>query len=243
MDLVKNVFVVIGIFFFFSSCEEDIIYQFASTTIKSSDFELCIYDNCPDVLLEYVEFNTPESLAKGVNRDIENLLIEQLTIDGQTVSSVKEALELYLSNAQNSYPEDSLFSAVHELQIAIDVAYTSNNVLTLQNDYYEFAGGAHGMGGINYWNYNPKTGQKIKNTALFTDLEGFTAFAKAKFIQTHGSLDQFWFENTVFKLPANIGFNQEGMTLFYNVYEIAPYAEGTFQLDIAWSEVKRYLSF
>lgn len=230
-------------FLLLSSCEKDIVYEFASTSIKSSDFELCAYDQCPDVFLEYVEFNTPKSLAKEVNRDVEALLIEQLTFEGQTASSVKEAIELYLSNSQNSYPEDSVFSEVHELQIAMDIVYTSNDVMTLQSDYYEFAGGAHGIGGVSYWNYNPKTGQKIENTGLFDDIEGFTAFAKAKFIQTHGPLDRFWFEDMVFTLPANIGFNQQGMTLFYNVYEIAPYAEGTFQLDLTWSEIEKYLSF
>ena len=228
---------------FFSSCEKDIVYEFASTSIKSSDFELCAYDQCPEVSLEYVEFNAPKPLAKQVNRDIENVLIKQLTFEGQQASSVKEAVELYLSNSQNSYPEDSVFSEVHELQIMMDIVYTSNDIMTLQSDYYEFAGGAHGIGGVSYWNYDPRTGQKFENTALFKDLEDFTAFAKAKFIKTHGPLDQFWFESETFALPANIGFNQQGMTLFYNVYEIAPYAEGTFQLDLVWNEVEKYLSF
>ena len=241
--IVRNLILVFGLGSTFSSCEEDMIYEFATTSISSSDYEVCSYDQCPEVSLAYVEFNTPELLGKEVNKDIESLLMEQLIVEGQTASSIKEALELYLSNAQNSYPEGSVFSAAHELQIAIDVVYSSNDVLTLQNDYYEFAGGAHGVGGVSYWNYNPKTGQKWENAALFSDLEGFKAFAKEEFIKTYGSLDKFWFEDEVFTLPTNIGFTQEVLILFYNVYEIAPYSEGTFQLNLKRKDVEKYLSF
>ncbi len=243
LSCMKNVILLLCLFILSISCEEDIVYEFAITNLSSSDYEVCAYDECPDVSLSYIEFNTPELLAKEVNKDIENLLINELTFEGQTASSVKEALELYLSNAQNSYPEDSVFSAVHELQIAIDVIYTSNDLLTLQNEYYEFAGGAHGMGGVSYWNYNSKTGKKLANEELFEDVKGFTAFAKAQFIKTHGTIDQFWFEDEVFALPANIGCTQDGLTLFYNVYEIAPYSEGTFELNLKWKDVKKYLSF
>lgn len=239
----KNISLSIFLFIILTSCEEDIVYEFATTSISSSDYELCAYDHCPDLILNYIEFNKPEALAEVVNKEVQNLLIEQLTFDGQTASSVKEAVELYLSNSENSYPEDSVFSAVHELQMDIEVHYSSNDVVTLQSDYFEFAGGAHGRSGVHYWNYNPKTGKRLENEALFKDIEGFTAFAKAQFIQTHGPLDQFWFEEEVFMLPASMGFSQEGMLLFYNVYEIAPYADGTFQLIVPWEEVEEYLNF
>ena len=108
--IVRNLILVFGLGSTFSSCEEDMIYEFATTSISSSDYEVCSYDQCPEVSLAYVEFNTPELLGKEVNKDIESLLMEQLIVEGQTASSIKEALELYLSNAQNSYPEGSVFS-------------------------------------------------------------------------------------------------------------------------------------
>jgi len=240
---VKNNFFFICLVFFFLSCEEEIVYEFASTQISSADFELCVLDHCPDVSLNYVEFNSPETISTVINKDIEAFLIDHLIVQGQSASSIKEAIELYLSNSQNAYPEDSGIFTAHELEIAVEVSYTSNEILTLQNDYYQFAGGAHGVSAIQYWNYNPKTGQKFTNNALFNDLDGFVAFAKAKFIKTHGSLDQFWFEDGVFTLPANMGFGETGFVLFYNVYEIAPYADGTFQLEFTWDEIEGYLSF
>lgn len=125
----------------------------------------------------------------------------------------------------------------------IDLHFTSNNILTLKQDYYEFAGGAHGINGLYYFNYNPKTGQQLENNALFDDVVAFTAFAKTKFIKTHGPINQYWFEGDVFRLPKNIGFGPEGMLFFYNVYEIAPYAEGSFELTFTWQEIEDYLSF
>lgn len=239
----KNVILSIFLFIVLASCEEDIAYEFATTSISSLDFELCMHDHCPELALNYIEFNAPEALAKEVNKDVQKLIIEKLIFDGQSASSVKEAVEIYLSNSENSYPENSALSALHELQMDVEVRYMSNDILTLQSDYFEFSGGAHGRSGLHYWNYNPTTGKRLENKALFKDLEGFTAFAKAAFIKTHGSIEQFWFEDKVFILPASIGFSQEGMLLFYNVYEIASYADGTFQLTFTWEEIEDYLAF
>lgn len=227
----------------FSRCEGDIQYTFENSSFSSAEFTLCEYNQCPDLSLKYVVFSTPKESAAVINADLEKLLIEQLIFKGQTAPSIKEAVESYLSNAQNAYPETSDFSSTHEFTMDITVRYNSNAILSLQNSYYEFAGGAHGSGGLIFWNYNSKTGQRLENISLFKDVGTFSAFAKAKFIAAHGPLNQFWFKNETFALPESIGFSEEGLLLFYNVYEIASYAAGTFELILPWEEIEDYLSF
>ncbi len=225
------------------SCEEEIVYTVETTHFSSDDFQECEYEQCPELILNYPIFSSPEQLDSIVNNTITEFLIERLIFQGQNISSVKGAVEIYLSNAQNAYPESSVSSVVHELQIDIEIGYSSNDILSLHCDSYEFAGGAHGIGAVRFWNYNPKTSRPLENEALFKDVAEFHAFAKAKFIQTHGSLKQFSFDDDNYNLPDNIGFDQEGIILFYNVYEIASYADGTLELRFSWVEIEDYLSF
>ena len=48
----------------------------------------------------------------------------------------------------------------------------------------------------------------------------------------------FTFENDEFSLPEAIGFSNNGMILYYNSYEIAPYANGPTDLTIPFSKLE-----
>lgn len=224
------------------SCEKKIEYSTTTTHWSNLDFDSCDYEPCPNLSLNYVVLNSPEKLAYVANTELNNAIIKRLTFKGQNATSIREGIEIYLANSQNAYPEAATFSDAHELQMDIEIGYSSNDILSLQCNSYEFAGGAHKTESIHFWNYNPKTAQRLKNNALFKDIEAFSAFAKAQFIKIYGPLKSFWFKNG-FTLPENIGFNKEGLILFYNVYEIAHYTDGAFQLILSWEEVKDYLAF
>lgn len=49
-------------------------------------------------------------------------------------------------------------------------------------------------------------------------------------------------EDDKFILPANIFVTKDGLLLFYNVYEIAPYSDGTKELLLTYDELKGYIS-
>ena len=53
----------------------------------------------------------------------------------------------------------------------------------------------------------------------------------------------FMFQNDIFSLPKNIGFDQNYLILLYNPYEIAPYSTGILEVKIPLSEVNHWLSF
>ena len=52
-------------------------------------------------------------------------------------------------------------------------------------------------------------------------------------------IDYFWGEP--FHLPENIGLNDEGVIFFYNVYEIASYADGITEFTIPFSDIESLL--
>ena len=51
----------------------------------------------------------------------------------------------------------------------------------------------------------------------------------------------FMFENNEFQLPQTYFYTKEGFLLYYNVYEIASYAQGNFEVLIPYTEMKPYL--
>lgn len=242
--------VTLVMIFFLSSCEEAIVYDFKPITVKTEDFKECADEQCPALFLDYFELIAPKSLSQTVNITIRKQLIAQLVIDGQQPETVQQAAQVYLNNSQTAYPEDSIMSAQHELEMILTPTYTSNEVLSVQTNFYQFSGGAHGYGGVIFQNFNVKTGAEMTIPELFDDVEVFTAFAKAEFrkqqeIPEGASINStgFMFEDDLFTLPENIGFTEVGMVLYYNAYEVAVYADGAQEIIIPWETAESYLSF
>ncbi|WP_326935009.1 RsiV family protein [Flavobacterium sp. PL11] len=50
------------------------------------------------------------------------------------------------------------------------------------------------------------------------------------------------FENERFQLPQNIFFTDTGLLLYYNIYEIASYADGATEMLFPYTEVNEFLN-
>ena len=50
-----------------------------------------------------------------------------------------------------------------------------------------------------------------------------------------------YFFNEDFDLPNNIGFNDEGIMFFYNVYDIASYADGITEFTVPYHTLEALL--
>ena len=93
-------------------------------------------------------------------------------------------------------------------------------------------------------------GEVITNENLFTDEDKVLAIADKYFRIAHDtaqveSLDgkSFDFEDGKFRLPKNIGVGKQGVLLFYEPFEIAPYLDVPFEVVIPMEEVEKYLLF
>lgn len=232
------------------SCTEDVVFQYETEVINTLDFEQCQHEQCPELHIEYIRMIEPSSLGATVNQGIQDQLVSQLTMEGQEVESLEQAAQVYLNNSQTAYPEDSIMSETHQLQWVVTVSYQSNEIVSLRSDFYEFAGGAHGFEGLLYKNFNVVTGKEMTALNMFKDLDGFSAFAKAKFhtqqielSMASPNLETIEFEDNEFKLPENMGFTEEGLQLYYQAYEITAYQSEPFNFYISWQDVNPFLNF
>ncbi|GAB1462374.1 DUF3298 and DUF4163 domain-containing protein [Pedobacter sp.] len=131
------------------------------------------------------------------------------------------------------------------LLIDIKVIRQLHNYIALKYIHSDYAGGAHGNTVISYINFNPKTNQAITvDSLILPDKKvellkiGERIFRSNENISATESLEKrYFFTNGKFSLPKNFYVSNKGLVFLYNPYEIKPYADGTTELVIPFSEL------
>ena len=221
------------------SCIEESQLSFSEINLKFNDNAI-------------VEINVPNaegesSVSKLINATIEEQIGNALNFseDESDSISLPDAIKKFdteYKEFKNDFEENAL---VWEAVFDGEITYQSSEIISIAINSYLNTGGAHGNMNITFLNFNPSTGNILNFDELINDKINFKDIAKQHFktaIQTtekSGFGDYFFGED--FHLPANIGFSDEGVILFYNVYEIASYAVGITELTIPYEDVEQYL--
>ena len=198
-----------------------------------------------------VEINIPEAtgndeVSKAINKTISQLVITSLNTndpDSPTPKTISEGIDSF-NNEYNRFNADFPDSALAwEAQIDGELMYQSSDVISLSITTYMNTGGAHGNLNISFLNFNAQTGKQLRNEDLLEDYLAFTSLAKKYFEEEISDKKELYFEPDNFKLPENIGFNEDGVILLYNTYEVAPYATGITEIYIPWKELRNSLNY
>jgi len=106
-----------------------------------------------------------------------------------------------------------------------------------------YYGAAHGFGYSKYFHFNEITGSEIGLAQLFynADLANLTAYTLNK-LKTE--LNHEWDDSisSDFFLTENYLLTHEGISFFYDAYEIGPYAMGYPEISLTWNEIENSLS-
>lgn len=195
-----------------------------------------------------IEINIPiaegdSELAKTINTKVENHIANTLNFAEEPSENIqlKDAIKNFDTNYKsfkNDFAESAL---IWEATFDGEITYNSEHIISLAISSYSNTGGAHGNTNVTFYNFDKSTSKQVNIDTMITDKEAFKALAKQYFqdqINRDGefSYDDYFFEEG-FQLPANIGFNDEGLILFYNSYEIAPYAMGITELSIPYEKL------
>jgi len=92
-------------------------------------------------------------------------------------------------------------------------------------------------------NFNPASGNLYTQDELFKKVGDFSELVEQhlKSEIAEKSITENYFFGEDFKLPENIGFNEEGVIFLYNTYEIASYAQGITEFTVPYNEIANYL--
>ncbi len=224
-------------FFVLLSCSEELKTTFIEINITTDNNKL-------------VEINIPNAIgtdliSANINSEISKLVITELHVgetDTSTSKSIEESITLFNDeyNAFNTDFPDS--TAPWEVQIDGEILFQSSEIISIAITSYMNTGGAHGITNISFINFDAATGKRIPNEKLFKNEAAFKDAAKPYF-EAALNEDDIIFEPDNFKLPANIGYNEEGIILLYNTYEIAPYSTGIIDFIIPFEKISSILVF
>ncbi len=230
-----------------SSVGKDLNYSLK--TIKKSTGD-CENSGCAKVKVVYPKYEG--SQGKFVNGRIEQKVAEVLldfVPKGGNADSPGGAVDAILKDFENVQKEFGDLSEQWEINVSIDVAYMKEDLITIVINTESYTGGAHGSNTTHYINYDWNKRKELKVSDVVKDQEKLSAvaeqyFRKANNIKSNESLgDKGFYFDSGFELNDNIGYTSEGLNIYFNSYEIAPYAMGPTSIIIPYSEVKDLLKY
>lgn len=218
------------------SCKEEAKPLTFSTSSIDKKFEA-------DIGVAYDIAKANSEVAKTINKNIASTILKSIP-NSKNNTSIKEALIAFDEEYKTFKSEFSESEQTWSLAVETELLYKTETIITMGLSVYSDTGGAHGSDTIQFLNFNPKTGDLYSNEDLFSDIEGFKKIAEIYFLdhmKNEGSdISEFFFGKD-FQLPENIGFNEEGIILLYNVYEIASYNQGYTEFVIPIERAESFL--
>jgi hypothetical protein len=151
--------------------------------------------------------------------------------------------DLY-ENLQDSLP---VFAASYDYSDESSIIFNQNCLFSYEENYYQYTGGAHGLTGIFFCNFDLKTGKELAFYDIFTcDSNMFLH----KFIVPN--LKKYTLENCEDSLknlmiwdsvpfPDYWYISDTSINFFYNEYSVLPYVCGTQDIAISYKKLKPYL--
>ncbi|MGL5329010.1 MAG: DUF3298 and DUF4163 domain-containing protein [Peptostreptococcaceae bacterium] len=120
------------------------------------------------------------------------------------------------------------------------VEYNKNNMISIPITTYEFSGGAHGMTYLKAFNYDLATGKEIKLKDIFDGCSNYKDIINESIkLEIDKNNDLYFSGEEGFKGISNnqdFYINDDGIVVFFQLYDIAPYYVGIPKFKIPWSK-------
>ncbi len=230
------------------SCKKDLTFENKKYIKKS---ELNCTENCPEINITVPVASNLPIVADSINKKLLSIItdivyLDEKTLENPTYQLLADNFIQSYENLKKEFPSDSFG---WEADIKARVIYQSDKLINLELNYYSFTGGAHGYQGLTSLVFDLKTGKYLTLENLIKDESQFHQFVENKFREKYRILPNeninstgLMFENDTFALPQNVFFQEKGILLYYNTYEVAAYVDGPKEVFIPFSEADPFLS-
>lgn len=193
----------------------------------------------------YAQVTYPEFSDSSMNK----LILQNILIDGEP--TLKQYTGNFLEGYGSFVEENNIQYPLSWMkETAINIELYTPQIICIENQTYEFAGGAHGNS-FRIWNiYDIESGLKLDLKTFIPEnkMVDFVKKAEKLFRADEGISDttnlnkNYFFENGKFALSATFALTKKGIMFHYNPYEIKPYAAGTTTLIINYDDIQEYLT-
>jgi len=199
-----------------------------------------------------IEINIPvaegeSEIALQINSKIENHIANTLIFseEDSDITTLEEGISRFDTEYEKFKSDFEESKLIWEATFDGEVMYLSSEIISIAISSYTNTGGAHGNSVITFYNFDSISGEILENSEIISNLDAFTTIAEQHFIvdvkmEEAESIDDYFFGEP-FHLPENIGYNEEGLVLLYNTYEVASYAMGITEFTIPFEEIESLL--
>jgi len=251
--------IIVTIFYLFgcgeyqgqTSDEQLISFEQIEIAEKDGDCDDQNSDYCAEIIIGYPVFSIPEKkkIESKINSFVKNEMLIPI-FDGNIIDSFDELVNSFFdeyrqfkTDVQDSYQE-------WYIERIGTVKFFNDDFISLAFSEQTYLGGAHPNSYTSFTVLDMKSGNNITLEDIFID--GYKPilnkiaekeFRKLNELGEYEDLDEagFWFDNNRFSINANFALSDDGLTFYYNNYEITAYANGPTELVIPLARVSELI--
>ncbi|MEQ8240023.1 MAG: DUF4163 domain-containing protein [Cyclobacteriaceae bacterium] len=220
-----------------------------NTSFENSKFELlesnCGENDCSKVTISYPSFNGNSPFAERLNDQIQTAIQSQISnyvMKASKSESIETLAAKFIQGYEDFTKEFPEVKSKWYVDILCEMTHQHQDFVSLKITTVSYTGGAHANTEVAFNNYNSSAEEVNDLSFFFYDEEQLKVTAEKEFrsllkMSEEKSLADagYIFDNNSFTLPEEFGFNNQGLVLFYNNYEIGSYSEGFIDLIIPYT--------
>lgn len=241
MKKLLSLILIIGLLFALAGCGGG---NGSEVSVSAVDMGL---DNVNNGIRDIIEVNAEmptvaladETVQKAINDDLKLLQTEFMQRLGELFAAANE----YTAAMADAGIDDALFA----MDLKVRDAYVNGDILSIVLEQYSYTGGAHGSSLRCAFNYDLNDGHLLAWEEISADSTALAKTLKEYIIAQASSNsydDYYFFDYYEEYLDSAFGdgtwyFSNEGLTIIYNQYTIAPYAAGIIEFTIPLEEIEQ----
>ena len=235
------------------------VLDYEYTVVSRYDTSCADSTDCTSFYVSYPVFSKKRTSNAAIDR-LNDEVYDLVDSDGMTLEVVADGFfddyEKYLEQRRKIALEENdstMLSYVSAWYFSAECAVVVNapTMVVVRMDYSRYEGGAHGMYGSLYGNYDVASGKGYSLYDVFTDTVALAQRITEKFIERYQVDDQvplwdqgyFVDDEDVLPIAENFALLPQGVLFYYNVYEIAAYAAGPQYVIMSYEELKDIMRF
>jgi hypothetical protein len=199
--------------------------------------------------IENLKVDTTYASSESLEGKIRRHLLENNMSSEGNYSTYAEMITQMMEEYRTLNGEEEINQS-WELSQSVQVVLNENGLFGLQSSHSSYTGGAHGNTFVSNQTYRLDNQNLLTLDSLLIPAkkQEFIGICESKFRQEQElgpteSLDAkgFWFKEDRFYLPEIFSYSPAGLSLFYNSYEIAPYAYGIIEISLSREEIAPFI--
>ena len=218
---------------------------------KSEGCEKNSLHDCAELKIEYPYLSGSKNnkAIVSINNNIKLQLLQPILDEGE-YNSLDSLVSAYFNEFNLVLKETVQPVQGWQIERIMKVRYQSAKILAIEYSDYSYLGGAHPNSFLTYSNYNLENGEQVSLDDCFNkdyveqlNSIGEKIFRQQKNLTSKSDLNSegYWFDENKFELNDNFAIIQNGLLFYFNAYDIAPYAMGSTELIIPYSEIKQLI--